>query len=275
MADRNTSAPNEANADRLIARLEKFCLLSEDEKQALRGAMSPERQFAAGEDLVHERRPVEGMFVIVDGIACRYKLLPDGRRQIVGLLLPGDMCDLRVFLLRRMDHSISALTPVRAVLIPAAVVTDMMERHMRLTRALWWTTIVEDSVTREWVVNVGSRTAFERVGHLFCEVFWRLEAVGLVRGAECELPLTQSQLGDMLALSSVHVNRTLKHMRNANLVKFQNGRLELLDRKALTLAVGFHANYLHLEGGNPYAFAIEGADEAIDAPYTAREARRS
>ena len=251
-------------AERLICKVERFCALSEREKRALREAVSSERRFNAGEDLIHERNPTEGVFVINEGFACRYKLLPDGGRQIVGLLLPGDMCDLRVFLLRRMDHSISALNTVRASLIPPAAVMDLIETFPRLTRGLWWTNVVEDSITRQWVVNVGYHSGLQRVAHLFCEVFWRLEAVGLTRDNKCELPLTQIQLGDTLALSSVHINRTLQYMRQSNLVKFQGGRLELLNRAALQLAAGFDPNYLHLEGGNPEA-AIERTEESAIA----------
>jgi CRP-like cAMP-binding protein len=233
--------------------------------------MSGERHFAPGEDLIHERKQTEGVFVIAEGFACRYKLLKDGRRQIVGFLLPGDMCDLRVFLLKRMDHSIAALSAVSAALIPPESALDLLDRFPRLTRALWWTTAVEDSITREWVVNVGYRTAFERVAHLFCEIFWRLEAVGLAHDNKCPLPLTQIELGDTLALSSVHVNRTLMHMRREELVRLHRGQLELLNRKALEQAAGFDPNYLHLEGGNPGAFkaaeraaAARGSNAAED-----------
>jgi CRP-like cAMP-binding protein len=240
-------------AECLLRKLERFCALSREEKHALEAAMTTERRFAPNEDLIHERKPTEGVFVIVEGIACRYKLLPDGRRQIVGFLLPGDMCDLRVFLLRRMDHSISALSSVTAALIMPDAAMELLDRFPRLTRALWWTTAVEDSISREWVVNVGYRTAHERVAHLFCEIFWRLEAVGLTRNNQCRLPLTQIELGDTLALSAVHVNRTLMSMRRENLVRLHRGQLELLDRKGLEAAAGFDPNYLHLEGGNPSA----------------------
>jgi CRP-like cAMP-binding protein len=240
-------------AEKLERKLDRFCVLNEEEKHALRAAMTKDRRFAPGEDLIHEHRPTEGVFVILEGFACRYKLLPDGRRQIVGILLPGDMCDLRVFLLKRMDHSICALSSVEAALIPPDAVVGLIENFPRLSRGLWWTTIVEDSITREWVVNVGYRTALERVAHLFCEVFWRLESVGLVRDNQCELPLTQIELGDTLALSSVHINRTLKQMRRDNLVKFQGGLLELIDRAALQAAAGFDPSYLHLDGGNSTA----------------------
>jgi len=240
-----------ARPDRLLRKLGKFCPVSEAEKLALAASMSLDRRFHPGENLVRERKPSEGVFVIVNGFACRYKLLPDGRRQIVGVLLPGDLCDLRAILLKHMDHSISALSTVEAAMITPDAVTELLDEFPRLTRALWWTTAVDDAITREWVVNVGYRTAFERVAHLFCEIFWRLEAVGLVRDNQCRLPLTQTELGDTLALSSVHVNRTLMYMRRANLVTLQRGQLELLDRPALEAAAGFDAHYLHLDGCNP------------------------
>jgi CRP-like cAMP-binding protein len=251
----NTSERTEActrrRPERLLRKLERFCPISEEEQRTLMSAISAERVFAPGEDLIHEHRQTEGVFVIVDGFACRYKLLPNGRRQIVGFLLPGDMCDLRVFLLRRMDHSIAALGPVSALQIPPDAALGLLESSTRLTRALWWSTVVEDSITREWIVNVGYRSAFERVAHLFCEIFWRLESVGLARDNQCHLPLTQIELGDTLALSSVHINRTLMGMRRANLVNLHRGHLELLNRPALELAAGFDPTYLHLEGGNP------------------------
>lgn len=235
---------------RFFQRLEGFCTLAEDERQALVQAVSSERHFAGREDLVHERRAVEGVYVILDGFACRYKLLPDGRRQIVGFLLPGEACDLRVFMLKRMDHSIAALGPVRAAVIAPAAIASLVDNCPRIARAFWWRTMVEDSTTREWVVNVGYRTAFERVAHLLCEVFWRLEAVGLTRGDECRFPLTQMELGDSVALSSVHVNRTLMYMRRANLLRLHGGTLRLLNRAALESAAGFDPGYLHLDGGN-------------------------
>lgn len=240
----------DSGIERLFSRLEGFGPLGDEERQALLQSMSAERAFAPREDLVHERRSVEGVYVILDGFACRYKLLPDGRRQIVGFLLPGETCDLRVFMLRRMDHSIAALGPVRAAVITPPAVAGLIDNYPRIARAFWWRTMVEDSTTREWVVNVGYRSAFERVAHLLCEVFWRLEAVGLTRGDECRFPLTQMELGDSVALSSVHVNRTLMYMRRANLVKLHGGTLHLLNRRALESAAGFDPAYLHLEGGN-------------------------
>ncbi|MDQ2640172.1 MAG: Crp/Fnr family transcriptional regulator [Pseudomonadota bacterium] len=236
---------NLAHAGLLLRRLEGFCPLDGEERQALLAALGVERRISPHVSLVEEHRPPEGVLMILDGFACRYKLLPDGRRQIVGFLLPGDVCDLGVLLLRRMDHSIATLSPVTAAWLQPASVPALFERHPRLARALLWTSAVEASITREWVVNIGQRTALQRTAHLLCEVFSRLESVGLAQHNACALPLTQSELGDTLALSAVHVNRTLMCMRRTNLVDLHAGRLQLLDRQALEATAGFDPVYLH------------------------------
>ena len=233
---------------RLVRKLEKFTPLAEEETRALAEAAGNVRRFQAHEDLVREGEPTDGVTLMLEGFACRYKVLPDGRRQIVAYLVPGDLCDVRVFLLKRMDHTIGALSPVETAVMPQESVSEMMARYPRITRALWWSTLVEESVAREWIVNVGQRSAFERLAHLFCEIFTRLHAVGLTQENRCELPLTQIELADTLALSAVHVNRTLMEMRRARLVTFQNRQLVIHDLAALQGAAGFNANYLHLDG---------------------------
>jgi CRP-like cAMP-binding protein len=247
---------------RLIRKLENFAPLPEEEKNALINATGTIRRYAAHEDLIQEGQPTDGVKIILEGLACRYKVLPDGRRQIVAYFVPGDMCDLRIFLLKRMDHSIGTLCPVEAVLLAQDVVLELTERYPRLTRALWWSTLVEEATTREWIVNVGHRTAFERTAHLFCEIFFRLQAVGLTQENCCELPLTQTELADTLALSAVHVNRTLMDMRRAHLVTLQGKQLIIHDRQALQSVAGFDPNYLHLDGERsrlPAAFKRDSA----------------
>jgi CRP-like cAMP-binding protein len=233
---------------RLIRKLENFAPLSEEEKGALITASGTTRRYGAHEDLIREGAPADGVKIILEGFACRYKVLPDGRRQIVAYFVPGDMCDLRTFLLKRMDHSIGTLCPVEAALLPQERVLELTERYPGLMRALWWSTLVEEAITREWIVNVGNRTAFERMAHLFCEIFLRLEVVGLTQEDRCDLPLTQTELADTLALSAVHVNRTLMDMRRAHLVTFQARQLIIHDRQALESVAGFDPNYLHLDG---------------------------
>lgn len=237
------------HAGHLLRRLEGFCPLDDAERRAVLAALGAERRVGAHTCLAEEHRPPEGVFAILEGFACRYKLLPDGRRQIVGFMLPGDICDPGLLLLRRMDHSIATITPVTAAWLPPTTVMDLLARHPRLARAMWWAGAVEKSITREWVVNIGQRTALQRTAHLLCEVFSRLESVGLTQRNACVLPLTQAELGDTLALSAVHVNRTLMCMRRTNLVDLHAGVLQLLDRQALEAVAGFDPVYLHLDGG--------------------------
>ena len=238
----------ESNCARLIRKLEHAALLGPDEKRALEDACSTVQRFAAHEHLVKEGDPTQGVSLILDGYACRYKLLSDGRRQIVGYFLPGDMCDLRICILKRMDYSIGTLSAVKAALLTRESVLSLLDSFPRLTRAFWWSTLVEESITREWVVNVGHRTAFERTAHLFCEVFARLQAVGLTNENSCDLPVTQTELADALALSAVHVNRVLMEMRHTGLITFRTQRLTIHDHDALKSAAGFNPAYLHLDG---------------------------
>jgi CRP-like cAMP-binding protein len=156
-----------------------------------------------------------------------------------------------------MDHSIGTLSPVHAAQIPRENADWLMERYPRQARAFWWSTLVEESITREWVVNVGHRTAFERMAHLFCEIFERLHTVGLTRGDTCDLPLTQSELSDALSLSAVHVNRVLMEMRHNHLITLRNQQLTIHDYPTLRDVAGFDARYLHLDGINAPSFRAE------------------
>src|SRR3712207_872857 len=174
-------------------------------------------------------------------------MLEDGRRQIVAILVTGDMCDLRMFILKEMDHSIGTLSPVRVAEISEDKLLEITDNSARLTRALWWNSLVEEAIAREWTVNVGRRDAAERMAHLLCEVFIRLRAVGLTNGSSCELPITQSELGDALGLSHVHTNRTMQDLRGQGLITMKGKNLVIHDLRALQDLALFNPNYLHLE----------------------------
>jgi CRP-like cAMP-binding protein len=175
-------------------------------------------------------------------------MLPDGRRQIISYFLPGDMCDARVFILRKMDHTISTLSPCSVTTISRQAILELTAKYPRLTRAFWWNTLVEEAICREWLVNVGQRTALERLAHLLCEVHLRMQRVGLSTTQGCEFPVTQSELADTLALSTVHVNRTLQELRRIGLVSMSNKQLLIHDLPALRALAMFDPTYLHLDG---------------------------
>ncbi|RYC28689.1 Crp/Fnr family transcriptional regulator, partial [Lichenibacterium minor] len=182
--------------------------------------VGPHRLVAARTDLIREGQGSNTVRLIVDGLACRYKSLDNGSRQIVAYLVPGDFCDLNVFLLRAMDHSIATISACTVVDIPRHRIVEMTNR-VELTRALWWVTLVDEGTLREWLLNVGQRPALKRLAHLFCELYFRMQAVGLVVNDSYVLPLTQIDMADSIGLSPVHVNRCLQQLREMGFVTFK------------------------------------------------------
>jgi CRP-like cAMP-binding protein len=243
----------------LVQKLGHFARLAPADREMI-GRVSSERvrDVRAREDIISEGERPEHINLILEGWACRYKVLEDGRRQIIAFFLPGDLCDLNVFVLRHMDHSIASITPVRLSEISRAGFEELMLAHPRVTQALWWESLVAAATQREWAVNLGQRDAAERLAHLFCEVFLRLKTVGLVDGHSCDLPLTQMELGEATGLSSVHVNRTLQELRSAGLITLKDKILTIPDFDALKDAALFNATYLHLEREGRHLDANEG-----------------
>jgi len=198
----------------------------------------------------HQRLIQEGddpriVFLLLEGWAIRYKVLPNGKRQIVAILLPGDLCDIHIFILDHMDHGIAMLTAGKVVKIPKDTMLAVIDGSPTIAQALWWTTLVDEAVLREWLVNIGGRDALARVAHLICELHVRMGNVGLVTDGEMHLPLTQTDLAESLGLTSIHVNRMLRQLREQGLITFKSFRLNILDLDGLIEVAGFHPGYLH------------------------------
>jgi CRP-like cAMP-binding protein len=234
-------------ASLLIRKLERFEPWSADERQSVLDAIESTLRLPAHAHLVQEGENPDGIHVVLEGFACGYKLLPDGRRQIVSYCVPGDLCDLRITLLPCMDCSIGTLSHAVIARLSRERLRDITLHSPRLARALWQTTLIEQAIAREWLINVGQRTAFSRAAHLLCEMFLRLRAVGLVQENTCEFPLTQTEIADTLALSTVHVNRTLMELRRSGLITLRDKLLTIHHLPALEAAAGFNSAYLHLD----------------------------
>lgn len=233
----------------LVAKLSKFVALGDAEVAALEHLSRNPRQMAADKSLISEGSQPKYVFLLMDGWAYRYKHLADGKRQILAFLIPGDLCDVHIFVFDEMDHSIGLLCDSRVVMIPATEMLDVMVRFPKIERALWWATLVDEATLREWLLNVGQRDAFQKLSHLFCEMSVRLKAIGLVNeDGSFHLPLTQSELADTTGLTAVHVNRTLQRLRKENLISLSQRRLMILDLKRLAEVAGFNQRYLHVEG---------------------------
>jgi len=234
----------------LTRRLEEYVVLSDkDRAEFARISALPSRIIQPRYDLIRQGDAPSSIFLVLDGWACHYRTLEDGRRQIVDFAIPGDLCDLNIFILDRMDHSIGALTRLRVAEIRHDDLYELVSGSAAIATALWWQELVSRSINREWIVNVGQRRALERIAHLFCEMFLRLETVGLTHGFSSDFPLTQNDLADATGLTSVHVNRTLQQLRQMGLVVFQDRKLTIPDLAALQKIGSFSPDYLHHRHG--------------------------
>ena len=235
----------------LVRKLEQFAPLSELEKQIAMQAPVHMRHFNGRQDIVVDGSRPTVINLISEGFACRYKLLGDGRRQITAFLIPGDICDLRALLLHQMDHGVAALKPSKIAVIPHQKLFDIVERHPRIGFALWADTMLDLAISRQWQTNIGRRMAHARIAHLLCELSTRLKVVSPTRTKPCELPLTQTDIGDAMGLSTVHVNRTLQQLRAEGLISLHHHVLVVHDWPRLQAAADFEPSYLSCDYGRP------------------------
>jgi CRP-like cAMP-binding protein len=232
-------------AHRWIRRLARFTTFTSEEQRALEEVSVSTRRCAANDDLHKPGDSAGRLFVVLEGLVCQHKILADGRRQILAYLFAGDMADPRQLLQAHMDHALCVIWPSEVAILTSNSM-QRLDQFPNITQAMARYASTQQAIGREWLVNVGHRTASERLGHLLCELYIRLEAVGLTRDQAFELPLTQAELGDTLALSAVHVNRTLMELRRLKLVTFQNRQVVIHDFAALRIAAGFDARYLQI-----------------------------
>lgn len=245
----------------LTVKLRNFAPLSDDDAAELDRMCADRRTYRAREDLIKEGDRPEVVYLLIEGWACRYKILADGKRQIMAYLVPGDLCDVHIFILKEMDHSMGLLSDATVAAIPRRKIIQVFEERPNLARALWWSTLTDEAVLREWLVNMGQRDAYERIAHLLAELWLRMRAVGLTTGGAFELPVTQADLGDTLGLTSVHVNRMLQRLRADGLIDLSRGSLYIPDVPRLMALSNFEPNYLHLENlgtVSPAKTAING-----------------
>lgn len=229
----------------VLAKLSALYPLTPEDAQFVSSLLSEgSRILPPGTDIATQGQRNDTVHVILEGHAYRYKLMADGRRQIIGFLVPGDFCDLYAFLLDRMDHSIAARTPCRVVDLTEDAILAMTARPM-LARALWWGSLVEDSILREWLVNIGRRPADRRVAHILCELLIRLRIVGQASENSFRLTLSQNELADTVGLTSVSVNRALQKLRRLGLIAGSGREIVIPNVSQLMSFAEFDPIYLH------------------------------
>jgi CRP-like cAMP-binding protein len=246
-AEANTSRGARSTLDALLLKLRVRDLVSLEEERVLLDSVSEIRDIAAGRTIVRAGVILNESNLLVEGIIARYKDLADGQRQIMELHVAGDFVDLHGFLLKRLEHHVGALTAVRIAVFPHDRLRRITEDHPHLARMLWFSTLMDASIHREHILSVGRRSAQSRIAHLLCELYLRLEAVDLAAEGRFDLPLTQADIADVSGLTSVHVNRMLKSLRDDGLLTFRSGEVMIHDWERLQQVAEFSPDYLYLE----------------------------
>ena len=230
----------------LVRKMEGFVRLSDADLVALEALGTSAEEVPAHTDLVREDGRSRGVPLVLEGMAFRYKMRANGARQIMAYLLPGDMGDLDVALLDRMDHSIGTFSACKVAWIKPEVLAGIRENHPEVARGMRMGTLVDEATLREWLMNVGCRVAIERLAHLFSELLLRLQVVGLASENSYTLPVSQGELADTTGMTNVHVNRSLMELRRRGLIHLSGMTLTILDVPALKALAEFKPNYLHL-----------------------------
>lgn len=228
-----------------IDKIQSVVDLTSNDVRGLENICNVVRTYPARRDLIREGDDAGPMLVILDGWACRYKLVPGGGRQITAFLLPGDLCNTHVGVIDAMDYSLCTLTAARVAFVPRDAIDSFLASRVEIAQAIWKMQLVDESILRSWIVNMGRRTAIERVAHLMCELHVRTRVVATSNETDCPMPLTQVVLADALGLTSVHVNRVLRILKAGDIMTIGAGTLTISDFTKLAAIAGFDGNYLH------------------------------
>lgn len=233
--------------DMLIRKLGSIAQLSTDERQAIEQLPTTIRYLPPGHDIVREKDRPSQCCLMLQGWACRYQLLAEGKRQILSFHISGDVPDLQSLHLQVMDHNLCTLTKATVAFIPHDALRELTTAFPGIAAILWRDTLVDAAIYREWMTGIGRRSADASIAHLFCELYLKLEAIGLARDHTYQLPVTQQDIGDARGLSNVHVNRVMRDLRESGLISWHRGSLEISDWQELVKLCDFDPTYLHLE----------------------------
>lgn len=229
----------------LVRRWSKYVKLSPDEREAILELPFTRKKFGKEAYMVREGQRTTDCSLMLRGFAFRQKLLRNGSRQIISFHIPTEFVDLQNGLLGVADHNVQSLDGSEALIIPRTALLDAATKHPAIRLAMWTDTLIDASIFREWVVNVGRRDSRARIAHLLCELAVRLETIGAGDSGHFDFPVTQEQLADATGLTAVHTNRTLQALRRDGLIQLSARALTVLDWEGLKEAADFDELYLH------------------------------
>ena len=229
----------------MVRGLAQLARLDAGDREALLSLPFSLRALRPGSSLLRDGQRPDHCCLLVSGFAYRHKITGQGARQIISIHMPSEFVDLQNIFLDVSDHGVQTLTESEVAFIPRSVLGELAMSNPMIGRALWIQTLIDASIFREWVVNVGRRDSRARVAHILCEFSLRLESKGLASGHRYELPMTQEQLADAVGLTSVHVNRVLKQLGEEGLISRDRRSIVIVDWKRMREAGDFNERYLH------------------------------
>lgn len=229
-----------------LAKLRARDTISAEEERVIRDSLGEVRSLPAHNTCIRAGERLHSSTLLLEGLMCRYKDLPGGERQITELHVAGDFLDLHSFSLKQLDHNVMTLTPCRVVLVPHARLKEITEDQPHLARVYWFLTALDAAIHREWELSLGRRSAIQRIAHLICELRVRLGLIDQADDSGFALPLTQADLSDCTGLTPVHVNRTLRELRERGLMDLRGKRVAISDLPGLRALAEFDDAYLYL-----------------------------
>ena len=235
----------------LLRRWSRYAALSNDDRQAIYDLPFAGRPFSKDAYLVREGQKTSECSLLLKGYAFRHKLLRNGSRQIISIHIPSEFVDLQNGVLDVADHNVQCLNPCEVAIVPRAALMGVADKRPAIRMAMWIETLLDSSIFREWVVNVGRRDSRARIAHLLCELAFRLDKIGLNHDGMVDFPLTQEQLADCTGLTPVHTNRTLQGLRRDGLIQLNARSLTVLDWDKLKEVGDFDELYLHHQATMP------------------------
>lgn len=236
---------NELILAALLRRLTTTSGLDEDDVEAIRSLPIVIKHYRSNQAIVRDGdRPIESC-LIAEGFCVRSKVTSDGGRQILSIHIPGEIPDLQSLHLHVMDHDLVTLTECTLGFISHTALRDLTRRKPNVAEIFWRDTLIDASMFREWIINVGQRAAPNRLAHVIVELRERLRVIGRAQGVEFEMPLTQEQIGEAMGITPVHANRIIKQLRGDGVLDFHRGRVTVIDEGKLRELADFDDRYLH------------------------------
>lgn len=241
--------------------------LDAEETAILRGAITEVREYGPKEIVIPATRPLDCSLLLLEGLMGRFVDDREGGEQMVGFHVPGDFVDLHGYPLKYLDHHLTALSPASAAVVPHRKLDEIRQQHPGLALKLWYLTMVDAAMHRQWIFRIGHLRGPGRVAHALCETNARMFVVGLSDGHRFELPMRQADLASVCGLTSMHLNRVMRELRERELVTFRNHLVEIHDLQQLVLLGQFRAEYLYL---NPdTALRVSGIVPFAQKPHEA------